>query len=122
MQVNDVSQSLAALIHHAYVPADRHVAMIRWRRWQLAREITRHGVNTFAEVWIERPARLETRFLVGREPILGSEAHWRMALVLLVPSVRRLTRVVIELHGRLAILIPSIGWSRLCLDGRRRRQ
>jgi hypothetical protein len=108
MQVNDVSQGLGAPIHYSYVPADRHIAMIRWRRWQLAREITRHRVHTFAEVWIERPARLETRFLVSRKPILGSEAHRRTALVPIVPGVRRLTRVVIELHGPLAILIPSI--------------
>jgi hypothetical protein len=66
-------------------------------------------VRPFAEVWIERSARLETRFLVGREPILGSEARRRAALVLIVPITRCLPGVIVELHGRLAILIPSIG-------------
>jgi hypothetical protein len=74
------------------------------------------------EVSIERFTRLETLLLVGRKPILGSEAGRRVALVLIVPIARCLTGVIVELHGRLAILSPSTGWSSLCLDRHGRRQ
>ena len=121
MQVNHVAQDLADIIHDADVSPDRDVAMIRRRRRQLAREIAGNWVCAMAEVWSERFAKLKTRFLVGREPILGSKARRRTVLVLTVPIARGLTGVVIELHRPLASLIRPIGWSSLCLDGRRRR-
>jgi hypothetical protein len=65
MQVNHVSQGLRALVHDADVSPYRHVAVIRRRWWQLAREITRHRVDMLTELCVERPARLETRFLIG---------------------------------------------------------
>ena len=61
------------------------------------------------DVVSREPSPFKTRFLVRREPILGSEAHRCAVLVLVVPIVRGLTCVVVELHRRLAILIPSIG-------------
>jgi hypothetical protein len=75
----------------------------------MAGEVARNRVRALEEVSIERFTRLETRFLVGRKPILGSEAGRRVALVLIVPIARCLAGVIVELHGRLAILSLSIG-------------
>jgi len=121
MHVNHVAQDVGDIIQQADVSPDRDVAMIPRRRRQLAREIAGNRVYAPAEVWSERLSRLKTRFLGGREPILGSEARRRTVLVLTVPIARGLTGVVIELHRPLASLIRPIGWSSLCLDGRRRR-
>ena len=109
MQVNHVSQGLGAPVHHADVSAYGHVAVIRGRRRELAREIVRHWVDMSTEVGVKRPARLETRFLIGRQPILVSEADRRSSLVLAVPVLRGLTRMIVELHRRLLSLIPLIG-------------
>jgi hypothetical protein len=122
MQVNDIAQDMGDTIHHPDVAPDRDVAMIRRRRGQLAREIAGNRVFALAEVRIERSAGLKTRFLIGRQPIPGSEANRRPALMLTVPVLRGLTRVVVELHRPLTIPTrPTIGRSSLCLDGPRRR-
>ena len=99
--MNDIPQDVGAVIHHADMSPDRDIAMIRRRRRQLAREIGRYRVGVLAEVSIERSARLETRFLIRREPIPGSEARRRAALVLVIPIARGLTGVIVELHGPL---------------------
>src|SRR5579872_1140765 len=112
MQLDDVSQNMRGVIHQADVSADRDIAMIRGRLRQLAREIAWDCVSALLEIRIERSARLEPRFLVRREPILRSEAHRRAVLMLAIPIVCRLTRMVVELRGPLAILIRlTIGWS-----------
>jgi hypothetical protein len=82
------------------------------------------GAST--EIGIEGSARLEARFLVRREPIPGPEADWRAALVLAIPILRRLPRVVVELHPPLPILVrtaisalgSTIGLSGMDLNGR----
>lgn len=78
--------------------SNRDVAMIRRGRRQLTREIAGYWMRTLAQVRIHWFARLETRFLLGRQLILVSEACRRVRLVLLIPVLSGLTGVVIKLR------------------------
>ena len=121
MHVNDVAQDVVDAIDEADVASDRNVSMMR-RRWrQLAREFTWDGVFALAEVRIDSPAGLQAGFLIRREPILRAEARRRFALVLLIPVVRRLTGMVVELHRASRTLSRRAGGSRLGADRRRYR-
>ena len=71
--------------------------MLRWRWRQLAREIPRGRMHFVPQTSIEHGAFPQARFLVRRESILFSKAGRWIILMLVVPVMRYLLIVFVEL-------------------------
>src|SRR5665811_1100496 len=82
--------------------------MLRWRWWQLTREIARGRMHLVPQTSIEHGAFPEARFLVRRESILFPQASRRIVLMLVVPVMRHLLIVFVESWAILAVLAISL--------------
>ena len=102
MQVN-YCLNVVAVIHQSNVISESNIAMLGWRWWQLACQIPRGSVHFVPQTSIEHSSFPEARFLVGREPILRSKSGRRIILMFVVPVMRYLLIVFVELWT-----IPSI--------------
>jgi hypothetical protein len=121
VHMDDVAQDVGDVIDKADMSPDRNVPMIRRRRRQLARQVTRNRMRALAEVRIQRPARLEARFLIRRQSVLRSEAGRRFALMVLIPIIRCLTGMIVELPRTVVGSSARIRSPILSADRRRRR-
>src|ERR1700730_757078 len=82
--------------------------MLRRRWWQLAREIPRGRVHLVPQTSIEHSAFPEARFLVRRESILFSQAGRWIILMLVVPVMRYLLIVFVELWTVASVSVRGV--------------
>jgi hypothetical protein len=118
MDVDHVAQHVSDLIDETDVSADGHVAVMRGRRRQLARQIRRQAVLALPQVAVHGTPWRETAFLFGRQPILGPQSPRRMIAMLLVPIVGHLSVVIVELRMVLAVSLLASGSLLLSEDRR----
>ena len=61
----DDSLDLITVIDQANMTSDCYIAVLAWRRWQLAHQIGGRGMRLPAHILIENGARMQTGLLIG---------------------------------------------------------
>src|SRR5579871_2789447 len=106
--MNDIV-NLVAVVDPAHMAADGYIA-IATRRWREATvQVRRRRMYFITQVLVQHSALPQARLLISRQLILAAQASRGMSLVLVVPVIRRLAGVVIELE------ILTVGIPRLIL-------
>ncbi len=97
---------LVTVINQGDVISDSDIAMVAWRRRELAIEFGRCRMRSLTEIPVENGTLMETVFLIRGKPVSIPETSRRVCLVLVIPVVRNLSIMFVELNISSVLAIP----------------
>jgi hypothetical protein len=98
VKVDHVANDVILTVYERYVLPEGHVLVVLRSGRQLASEVGRHSVGALLQLSVERLAGLDPLLLCGSEAIRGSHPFRRVVLVLVVPVLRDLAVMLVELR------------------------
>jgi len=107
MKVNN-GPDVEVVINQSDVSADSDVTMIARRRRQLTAKVSRRGMDSFAQIPIERRAFVEAGLLIGRQAVSVTKACGWMVLMLSIPVARHLLVMLVKLSMTAAVLVVML--------------